>query len=137
MKEKTLQQFDIPLHDIKPIVEVEEYSLYYLLGSIGLGLIVISVIVYFLYLWYQKRNAYNQRKVHLKHINELDLSDTKNTAYLISMYGITFKNDSPRHEEMFENINQRLESYKYKKDVDAFDKETLGYIEVYKDMLDV
>ena len=136
MQEKTFREFDIPLHDIKPIVEIEEYSLYYLLGLVGLGLIVLSLIIYFLYIWYKKRNAFNLRKHHLKLINELDLSDTKNAAYAISGYGLVFKDDSPRHKEMYENITQRLESYKYKKDVEKFDSETLGYIEVFKEMID-
>lgn len=136
MKEAVQQQFDIPLHDIKPIVEIQEYSLYYLLGLIGLGLIVLSLIIYFLYLWYKKRNAFNLRKHHLELLGELDFSDTKNTAYAISSYGITFKDDSPRHTEMFHNISERLEVYKYRKNVSAFDEETIGYIEVYKGMLD-
>ena len=136
MQEKTFREFDIPLHDIKPIVEIEEYSLYYLLGLIGLGIIILGLIVYGVYIWYKKRNAFNLRKNHLQLIHDLDLSDTKNAAYGISSYGLTFKDDSPRHKEMYENITQRLEGYKYKKDVDAFDSETLGHIEIYKDMLD-
>ena len=135
--EQVKQQFDIPLHDIKPIVDVQEYSLYYLIGVIILWLIVLSVIIYFLYLWYKKRNAYNKREDHLKSLQDLDLSDTKNTAYALSMYGLTFKDDSPRHQEMYKNISERLMSYKYKKSVDAFDDETLGYIDVYRGMLDV
>ncbi|MFT5661181.1 MAG: hypothetical protein ACI9TV_001827 [Sulfurimonas sp.] len=136
MKEAVQQQFDIPLHDIKPIVEVQEYSLYYLIGLVGLALIVFFVVVYFLYLWYKKRSEFNLRKHHIKLLFELDFSDTKHTAYAISSYGITFKDDSPRHVEMFNNISERLELYKYRKSVSEFDEETLGYIEVYKGMLD-
>jgi hypothetical protein len=111
--------------------------MYYLLGLIALGVLILAVIVYFLYLWYQKRNTFNLRKHHLKLINELDLSDTKNTAYALTTYGLTFKDDSPRHSEMYANISERLMAYKYKKSVDAFDEETLGYIDVYRGMLDV
>ena len=135
-QEKTFREFDIPLHDIKPIVEIQEYSLYYLLGLVGLGIIVLSLIIYFLYIWYKKRNTFNLRKHHLELINDLDFSNTKNAAYAISSYGLTFRDDSPRHKEMYENITQRLEAYKYKKDVEAFDSETLGYIEVFKEMID-
>jgi len=134
MQEKS---YDIPLHDIKPIVDVQEYSLYYLLGSIAVGVLVTSGVLYLLYLWYKKRNAFNIRAYNAKLLNELDLSDTKNSAYAISNYGLTFKDDSPRHTEMFKNISERLESYKYKKTVDTFDDETLGYIELYKGMIDV
>jgi len=135
-QEKTFREFDIPLHDIKPIVEIQEYSLYYLLGLVGLGIIVLSLIIYFLYIWYKKRNTFNLRKHHLELINDLDFSNTKNAAYAISSYGLTFRDDSPRHKEMYENITQRLEAYKYKKDVEAFDTQTLGYIEVFKEMID-
>ncbi len=133
----TKKQFDIPLHDIKPIVEVQEYSLYYLLGVIGIAIALACGIAYLLYIWYKKRNAFNERKYNIKQINLLDLSDTKSSAYAISLYGYIFKDDSPRHVEMYRNLSQRLESYKYKKDVDKFDSETLGYIELYKSMLDV
>ena len=133
----TKKQFDIPLHDIKSIVEVQEYSLYYLLGTIGIAVALACVIAYFLYVWYKKRNAFNERKYNIKQINLLDLSDTKSSAYAISLYGYIFKDDSPRHVEIYRNLSQRLESYKYKKDVEKFDEETLGYIELYKGMLDV
>lgn len=136
MQEKTFREFDIPLHDIKPIVEIQEYSLYYLLGAVSVGLIILSLIIYFLYIWYKKRNAFNMRKYHIQLINDVDFSDTKNAAYAISSYGFIFKDDSPRHKDMYENITQRLERYKYKKDVEEFDSETLGYIEVFKEMID-
>jgi hypothetical protein len=38
---------------------------------------------------------------------------------------------------MYENLINRLEVYKYKKDVDAYDGEIIGYIELYKEMIDV
>jgi len=129
--------YDVPLHDIKTIVEVQEYSFYYLLGTVFLALLALSVLAYLLYKYIQRRNAYNERKEHLKLLNSLDLSDTKNAAYAISKYGITFANDSQRESEMYENITSRLEQFKYKKSVEKFDEETLGYIELYKGMIDV
>jgi len=129
--------YDVPLHDIKEIVEVQEYSFYYLLGTVFFAILVVGVLVYFLYKYIQKINAYNQRKEHLKLLNSLDLTDTKNAAYAISKYGVTFANDGQRESEMYKNITSRLEQFKYKKSVENFDKETLGYIELYKDMIDV
>lgn len=131
------QQFDIPLHDIKPIIDVHEYSLYYFIGGLSLVILLACGIIYLIYIWYKKRGAYNKRKHHAELLNSLDLSDTKNTAYLITNYAYTFKNDSPRHVEMFNNLSARLQEYKYKKNVEKFDDETLGYIELYKGMLDV
>jgi len=134
MQEKS---FDIPLHDIKPIVDVQEYSFYYLLGIIGVSVVILIGLSYLLYLWYKKRTSFNLRVHHAQLLNELDLKDTKNSAYLISSYGYTFKDDSPRHTEMFNNLSSRLQEYKYQKNVEQFDDEVLGYIELYKGMIDV
>ena len=127
----------IQLHDIKTIVEVQEYSLYYLFGVTVLGLFVLLAIGYLAIKWYKSKNKYNQRKEYFKVLKSLNLKDTKKTAYAITFYGSVFKDDSPRHTEMFKNLTQRLEPYKYKKEVDSLDKDTLGYIELYKGMIDV
>lgn len=129
--------YDVPLHDIKTIVEVQEYSFYYLLGTAILSLLILSLTVYFVYKYLQKRNAYNHRKEHFKLLNSIDFNDTKNAAYAISKYGATFADDGERQSGMYQNVNARLEQYKYKKNVDSFDKETLGYVELYKGMIDV
>lgn len=129
--------YDIPLHDIKTIIEVNEYSLYYLIGVSIVALLVLGGFLYLVYKYLQKRNQYSQRKEHYKLLNSVDLSDTKNAAYAISLYGSTFKDDGERQTGMYRNITQRLEQFKYKKDVDKFDKETLAYIELYKGMIDV
>ena len=132
-----MQNYDIPLHDIKPIIEIQEYSMYYLLALVLVGVFLVVGTLYLLYKWMKSRNRFNIRKENLRLINELDLSKTKESAYLITSYGLTFKEDSPRHTSMYNNLSQRLEEYKYKKEVEGFDKEVLGYIELYKGMLDV
>lgn len=137
MHQDTNKSFEIELHDIKPLVEIEEYSLYYLLGISFVLLVLITVVVYFAYKWFESRNRFNQRVENLKIINALDMSKTKDTAYTLSILGVVFKDDSLRHQEMYENLRERLSEYKYKKDVGEFDGETKGYIELYKSMLDV
>jgi hypothetical protein len=132
-----MQSYDIPLHDIKPIVDVQEYSLYYFLGVVGVALLLACGIAYLLYLQLKKRRAFNLRKEHKKLLGALDLSDVKRSAYNMTYYGATFKNDSPRHVEMYKNLSERLQEYKYKKEVAELDKETLGYFELYKEMCDV
>ncbi len=132
-----MQNFDIPLHDIKPLVEIEEYSLYYFAGFVTLALFLVGGILYLVYVWFKRKSVFNKRKEHFKLLNSLDLRDAKSAAYAITAYGSTFANDSPRHTQMYKNLTQRLEIYKYKKNVDAFDKESIGYIELYKGMIDV
>jgi len=131
------KHYDIPLHDIKPLLEVEEYSLLYSIGLAFFILLLLLGALYLLYKWLHKRNAYNIRKEHFRLLEALDFSDTKNSAYLVTLYGATFKDDSPRHSEMYTNLTQRLSNYKYKKEVEVFDDEVRGYIELYKGMIDV
>jgi hypothetical protein len=128
---------EIPIHDIKPIVDIQEYSFYYFLGISFVALLFVGAIAFLIYKYIKQRNAYNVKKEHFKIINELDLTNTKESAYAITLYGATFKDDSDRHKEMYKNIVDRLEVYKYKKDVEVFDKEILGYIDLYRGMLDV
>lgn len=130
------QSFEIKLHDIKPIVEVQEPSLYYFLGATFVALLLACGVVYLIYIWLKNRNRFNIRKEHLKLMNSLDLSDAKKSAYEMTFYGATFKDDSLRHVEMYRNLNLRLEDYKYKKEVEELDRETLAYFELYREMCD-
>jgi len=128
---------EIQLHDIKPLMEVQEYSLYYFIVLSVLALLFVVGVVYLLIKWFQKRNSFNIRKEHYKLLNNIDFQNAKQSAYDITLFGATFKDDSPRHLEMYKNLTQRLEEYKYKKSVEPLDKEVLGYIDLYKGMIDV
>lgn len=132
-----MQNYDIPLHDIKPILEVQEYSLYYFAALCVIAFVLILGIAYIFYKNFKAKNRFNIRQEHYKLLKNLNLKETKNAAYSITLYGLTFKDDSPRHTEMYKNISQRLEAYKYKKSVGTFDEEILAYIDLYKGMIDV
>ena len=132
-----MQSYDSPLHDIKPIVEVQEYSLYLYLGAVALLGLIGFLLLYFLYRWYKKRTAFNLRAEYKKRLHAIDTSKPKEAAYAMTYYGVLFQYDSPRHHEMYLNLSQRLQAYKYKKEVEPLDKETLGYFSLYKEMCDV
>ena len=131
------KSYDIPLHDIKPLVEITEYSFEYL---VVIGVVVFVILLACLYLflrWLRNKNRYNIRKEHLRLIKTLDFSDTKEAAYKLSLYGNTFKTDTQGHEKAFNEMFEALQNYKYKKDVERFAPETLHFIEIYRGMLDV
>ena len=129
--------YDIPLHDIKPLLEVQEYSFEYLLVLIALGSLLFIGAAFLLYKYLQNRNKFNIRKEHLHLIKQVEFSDAKKASYDITFYGHTFKDDSERHTKAYEQLLHALEPYKYKKEVDSLDSETLHFIEIYLDMLDV
>lgn len=132
-----MQSYDIPLHDIKPLVKIEEYSFIYLVTLSGILFLFLLGLVYFAYHVYKKRQIVSVRSKHKKLLDSLSMSETKNTAYGLSMYGSTFKEDSPEHSEIFDDLLARLEEYKYKKSVNNFDDQTMVLIEKYRGILNV
>ncbi len=128
---------DIPLHDIKPLLEIKEYSFYYLLGGSILALLLACGIIFLIYRYVKNRNKFNIRKENLKLLKSINLKDTKKAAYDITFYGVSFKDDSPKHLQMYNDLVSRLQDYKYKQEVEPMDKETLEYIQLYKEMCDV
>lgn len=131
------KNYDIPLHDIKPLVQIQEYSMEYLIVLSAVLLIVLLAIIYLFVRWLRQRKKFNIRKENLKLLKALDYSDTKNAAYKLTLYGSVFKDDSPRHAKAYQELFESLQEYKYKKDVQNFDKKSLHFIEIYRGMLDV
>ncbi|WP_428739212.1 hypothetical protein [Sulfurimonas sp.] len=128
---------EIPLHDIKPLMEVQEYSFYYFLAIVIAVTVIVIGVLYLLYRYFKERKRYNKRKDYLARLKDLDMHDTKQSAYDLTMYGAVFKDDTPRHLKHYELMVEKLQAYKYKKSVEAFDADTLRQIDVYKGILDV
>lgn len=129
--------FDIPLHDIKPLIEIQEYSFEYLIIVSVLATLVLLGLAYLVYVYFRNKNKFNIRAEHLKLLNAISLKESKSAAYSITLYGATFKDDSQRHTTNFEALVENLESYKYKKDVEEFDEDTKRQFERYIEMIDV
>ena len=130
-------QNEIPLHDIKPLLEVQDYSFYYFLALLAVVSAIILGVLYLLYRHFRTKKRFNIRKEHNKILQKINLKETKKAAYELTEYGATFKDDSPRHLKTYNDMVEILERYKYKKSVDDFDRETLRVIELYRGMIDV
>ncbi len=131
------QSVDIPIHDIKPLMDVEDYSLVFLLLSSALILFLLFGVLYLIINYFKRRNAFNIRAEHYKLLEIIDFTNPKKAAYSISEYGYTFTFDGARQEEAYRNLNNALEQYKYRKDVDKIDSNTKGLYEIYLGMIDV
>lgn len=129
--------FDIPLHDIKPLIDVPEYSLYYLIVTVVVGVILFALLIFALMRFIKNKNKFSLRKEHLKLLNGVEFSDAKKAAYDITYYAQSFKNDSIEHKEAYERLQNNLETYKYRKNVDSFDEETKNELRSYIGMLHV
>lgn len=129
--------FDIPLHDIKPLIDVPEYSLYYLIVTVVVGIVLFALLIFTLVRFLKNKNKFSLRKEHLKLLNAVEFSDAKQAAYDITFYAGSFQNDSPQHKEAYESLQNHLQTYKYRKDVDSFDEETKSSLENYMALLHV
>ncbi len=126
------------LKDVKGLVEIDDYSIYYFSALVVIVSVLVLAFAYLLFTYFKHRKKENTRKTALEKLLQVDLSDTKKAAYELTKYGAVFKDDSTRHHEMFKNLLNHLEAYKYKKDVaKTFDEDTLKYISLYREMCDV
>ena len=128
---------DIPLHDIKPLVEISGYSIYYLSALIIIGIVILLTLLFFAWRYWSQKNRVTTRKEHFKLLQEIDFTNPKVAAYAITKYGYSFSSDGERQHETYENLLSRLAPYKYKKSVENIDNETKGYFDIYLGMIDV
>jgi hypothetical protein len=91
------------LKDIKPLVEVSDFSFYIFLAVVLISFLIISLIIYFIYKKWPKKEKYS-----------FDLGDSKKTAYKL----IELIRDKEGSEEYIDKLHQ----YTYKKEVPSFDE---------------
>jgi ATP-dependent Zn protease len=131
------QSFDIPLHDIKPLVEVPDNSFILFMALVVVAALFIVAVIYLLVLFWKRRKKENSRKEAFAALKNIDFKDAKQSAYAITKYGLIFADDAPRNKEAYENLINRLAPYKYKKSVDDIDDECKSYYKIYLGMIDV
>ncbi len=126
---------DIPLHDIKPLVEVPDNSFMFLVIIALVSLAVLIGVVVWLVTFYKHRKREDLRRSYLEKIHQIDTGNAKEAAYEISYYGRLLAEDK-RELEILESLDERLSRYKYKKEVESLDDETLGYYRLFLEVLD-
>jgi len=104
------------LRDIKGLMAIEDFSLYIFIALVIGILVLIYFVVKYLVKFFKKNTPL---KIAKKKLKDIDLSDSKQTAYTLSKYASLINN-----EEDF----SYLEKYKYKKQSIEFleeDKENI------------
>lgn len=111
------------LKDIKPIVEIPDNSLIYLVLLVLL-LMILIVISYYTYKKFTL--ARNTPNLALQKLHTLDFKNAKSVAYDWSKYSFALRNDD-NHQKIKE-IEDALLQYKYKKQVGILEEETMNKI---------
>ena len=107
------------LKDIKDIVDVPEYSLFILIGVVIIGLMVLSVAIYFFRNRRRRRKKPTVKELACKELNAIDYSNTKEVVYSFEEHARLFIDEKNQND--FEDIKKELEVYKYKKDIPQLD----------------
>lgn len=107
------------LRDIKGLVEVTDYSLYYLLGIVGVAVIILIVLGVLLYKYLTKKEPLTQKKVAMELLEKFEFGDAKQSVYEFSYLAQYAVNEAQRRE--LEQLLAELEPYKFKKEVPELD----------------
>ncbi|PIF04683.1 MAG: hypothetical protein CSA86_01075 [Arcobacter sp.] len=126
----------IKIHDIKPIVEIPDISIYLYYAMIFLLFLLGLFVLYILYKFFRPK-AKTQEKQWYEKLQNLDFTDVKQTAYDISKYGRYLAKEE-RSIHLFEELSNSLLDYKYKKEVPKeFNNEIKAKYSIFMDSLDV
>ncbi len=117
------------LRDIKDIVEVNEYSLEILLLLISLTILLIMLSTYLYKNRKKVRKKPTKREVAKESLKSIDYRDIKDSVYRFSQDGALFIDDKNR--ALFQEIEEELQKYKYKKDVPALDRDLIEKMQIF------
>lgn len=116
------------LRDIKPIVEVPDASLWWLLLLVAVSLLFLGLLAaWFVRLRRKRIDRY--RAEALRRLSNLEWEETKQSVYdftLLARYAVT-----PKTEATLEELLRELEPYKFKKEVPPLDAQTRARMETF------
>jgi len=117
------------LKDIKPLVEIPDFSFYAYLITISIISVAMVILIYKIFKIFTSKKI-SKREILIEKLKKIDLKDSKKAAYLITKYGREVVNDD-RSYKIFEELLKRVQKYKYKKRVSAMDEETKRYFKLF------
>jgi hypothetical protein len=125
---------ELKINDIKDLVSIPDISLYILILLIVLGIVILGFVIFLIYRFF--KNKKNPRKRYYEIIKNIDLNDTKNAAYQITLYARKLARNE-REIKISEELIALLEEYKYKKNVKKFKNDIFQKYELFMETIDV
>ncbi len=123
------------LRDIKPLVEIPDSSFYIYILLIIISVIFMIILIFIISKKIISLKRINKHKEYIKKLKSIDFKDAKQGAYDTTYYGRLVAN-TPRKEEIFSQLLPFLEQYKYKKNVESIDKDTLNQFNLFVQVID-
>jgi hypothetical protein len=123
------------IKDIKPFIELNDYSFYLLIITIIVGLLLAYFIFKKTYTRVIENCKIDCQKYYLYRLKTVDWSLPKVAAYEATYYGRLLAQDK-RRKELFLQMKNRLDILKYSKDNVKVDAEIMKYYNLYKQVCD-
>ncbi len=111
------------LHDIKPLVDIPDSSIYIYWALIGLGVVLGLLLLSFVLRKLLSLRKENKRKIYIQKLHAIDFKEAKQWAYEATHYGRLVA-QSDREKEIYSQLLPYLERYKYRKIVEKVDSDT-------------
>ncbi len=123
------------LRDIKPLLEIPDSSYYIYWGLIDFAIFLVVAILFFVAKKFWDNRKINLAKGYLEAMKKIDWKETKKSAYEATHYARLLATDE-RRKELFSQLEPLLEQYKYKKEVESVDQDTLNKFNLYVQVAD-
>jgi hypothetical protein len=126
---------ELKINDIKGLVSILDYSYFiYIFLIVATVLIIIIILLQLIRIFYKRKKSDEQIAYEI--LEKLDLNNTKDAAYKITKYGRVASTDN-RSKRLFFQLEEKLEKYKYKKEVAKFDEDIINEYKRFVDAIDV
>ena len=123
------------LKDIRPLIEISDYSIYLFILTLLFGIYIGYKLYKKSYQFATKRCKIDCMKYYFNRYKMVDWNNPKKAAYDATKYGMYLARDK-RRRELFIQLRDRLDRYKYKQDYSKVDQETLNYYNLYMQVCD-
>lgn len=126
----------IEIHDIKPIVEIPDVSIYFYYSIIVLLVTLGSIVIFFIYKFLKPKKRSEEYKYY-EILRNIDFENTKKAAYDISKYGRLLAKDE-RQKRLILELVELLSMYKYKKEIKSkISNEIETKFQIFMESIDV
>ena len=123
------------LNDIKELEKIPDNSIFIFSFLIFLAILILTTLIFFLIKFFKNRKK-SPRKIYFEILKNIDFSDSKKSAYVITKYSRLITTNE-REKKLANELIEVLEKYKYKKNVEKIDETIKAKFLVFMDSLDV
>jgi FtsZ-interacting cell division protein ZipA len=125
-------QLSSQLRDIKPPVQIDDWSLIWYWSLIILGVLALAAVLFAGYKIWMKLRKTNRRREYLEALKRINWDDPKHSAYEATRLGrLMLTDEEDRLHELYRQMVSELDQYKYKKEVDSVGTEAKSQFDLF------